>query len=430
MSDLHIDQIKIGLQDVKIYNIKAVNFSFSDGDLFFNYLESLMHSKCIVFIEDNLEKFGVIKNLQSGFRPLECLADSITNCVVLEKSKLTKSIKYYSEYKYIVIPKGLYFYIQSKLNLHDKGKYLGISSFKVYKGDFKAYKHFFNCKVNIGDFKELNNENKLTCYSYFQVGITLGSIHSDSIIHGDSHPSNYIVRSEDGKAVIIDYGEIRMLYRTLKSEVCATDLIPLLSNLPHPEAWSYFKAGYISKYGDKARFVINHIEFGDELIWLHYSNLKQYGKAIEILREKLKASKELGFEDSSINNNLGYLYAEYGQYDLAIESYKKATENLTNKSSVFDKMSIFNLARAYYRKKDWLSAAKYFEEIANSESEDQNEIEMLGLTKLHLIKIAIKMDEIEKAKSLFSNLELFLINRICNRIEPKELQLIKNELYK
>ena len=83
-------------------------------------------------------------------------------------------------------------------------------------------------------------------------------------------------------------------------------------------------------------------------------------KAIEEFKEAVSLDKNY----SEAHNYLGTLYSDSGLWDKAIEEYKKALNNYLYDTP---SMALYNMAWAYYSKKDYKAALDKYQEALNTD---------------------------------------------------------------
>lgn len=79
---------------------------------------------------------------------------------------------------------------------------------------------------------------------------------------------------------------------------------------------------------------------------------------------ELQRSLALDPNDPDVNNHLGAIYLEKGRWDDAIASFKKALANILYDTP---SLSLYNMGRAYYEKREYDLAMKYYAEAAAKE---------------------------------------------------------------
>jgi type IV pilus assembly protein PilF len=91
------------------------------------------------------------------------------------------------------------------------------------------------------------------------------------------------------------------------------------------------------------------------LLGITYHRMKLSDKAIAEFQRALA----LKSDDSESHNYLGVIYLEMGRWDDAIASFKRALLNVLNDTP---SVSLYNLGRAYYEKRDYDVALKYYQD--------------------------------------------------------------------
>ena len=97
----------------------------------------------------------------------------------------------------------------------------------------------------------------------------------------------------------------------------------------------------------------------------YYLGMSYHGKgmkdkAIEEFKEAISLDKNY----SEAHNYLGTLYSDSGLWDKAIEEYKKALNNYLYDTP---SMALYNMAWAYYSKKDYKAALDKYQEALNTD---------------------------------------------------------------
>jgi len=95
----------------------------------------------------------------------------------------------------------------------------------------------------------------------------------------------------------------------------------------------------------------------------YYLGMSYHGKGMkEKAIEEFKEAISLDKNYSEAHNYLGTLYADSGQWDKAIEQYQQALNNYLYDTP---SMALFNMAWAYYSKKDYKTALDKYQEALN-----------------------------------------------------------------
>lgn len=126
---------------------------------------------------------------------------------------------------------------------------------------------------------------------------------------------------------------------------------------------------------------------------IFYFNKKKYDMAID----HYKKCMELRPDFASVRNNIGLAYLNKGDYDMAISFFKGLPDNYVYATPHYP---LFNMGQAYYYKKDYKTAEKYFQEALEIEPEYIIAIHWLGRTELELGKTSDAVKSLNKAISI------------------------------
>ena len=99
---------------------------------------------------------------------------------------------------------------------------------------------------------------------------------------------------------------------------------------------------------------------------IHYFlGIAYHGKGMrDMAVEEFKEAISLQDDYSEAHNYLGTLYSDSGLWDKAIEEYKKALNNYLYDTP---SMALYNMAWAYYSKKDYKAALDKYQEALNTD---------------------------------------------------------------
>jgi type IV pilus assembly protein PilF len=97
----------------------------------------------------------------------------------------------------------------------------------------------------------------------------------------------------------------------------------------------------------------------------YYLGMSYHGKGMKDKAiEEFKEAVSLDKNYSEAHNYLGTLYSDSGLWDKAIEEYKKALSNYLYDTP---SMALYNMAWAYYSKKDYKAALDKYQEALNTD---------------------------------------------------------------
>jgi len=126
---------------------------------------------------------------------------------------------------------------------------------------------------------------------------------------------------------------------------------------------------------------------------IFYFNKEKYDMAID----HYKKCMELKPDFASVRNNIGLAYLKKGDYDTAISFFEGLPDNYVYATPHYP---LFNLGQAYYYKKDYKAAEKYFHEALEMEPKYVIAIHWLGRTQLELGKTFDAVKSLNKAISI------------------------------
>ncbi len=142
---------------------------------------------------------------------------------------------------------------------------------------------------------------------------------------------------------------------------------------------------------------------GSNNLGIIFQTKGEYDKAIELYRKSLKISEEIGDKQGIADaiNNLGTFYYNKGEYDKAIELYQK---RLQISEEIGDKLSIgmvsANLGNVYYDKGEFDKAIELYQKRLQI-SEEIGDKRGIGIANLNLGGIYYVKGEYGKATELF-----------------------------
>ena len=139
----------------------------------------------------------------------------------------------------------------------------------------------------------------------------------------------------------------------------------------------------------------------------------------EDVKEALKylnKAKDLGKDDAWINRQFGFAYSQLGEYEKAISSFKKARELGAN-----DSWLLYQLGLA-------LKEYGNIEEAINIFKEEIEITDYKGFGDLQLAWCYALIDEKEKAKEYFENVDKYLVSSLEKDKELKKDYNIVKEL--
>ncbi len=123
---------------------------------------------------------------------------------------------------------------------------------------------------------------------------------------------------------------------------------------------------------------------------IFYFNKEKYDLSIDHYKKCL----ELKPDFTSVRNNIGLAYLKKGDYDSAISFFESLNDNFVYATPHYP---LFNLGQAYYYKKEYKTAEKYFQQALEIEPEYVIAIHWLGRTQLELGKTADAITSLNKA---------------------------------
>ena len=171
-------------------------------------------------------------------------------------------------------------------------------------------------------------------------------------------------------------------------------------------AWLYDKIGVFDVAEELLK---NIISLGRDDAWLN----SQIGWNLleEDVKEALKylnKAKDLGKDDAWINRQFGFAYSQLGEYEKAISSFKKARELGAN-----DSWLLYQLGLA-------LKEYGNIEEAINIFKEEIEITDYKGFGDLQLAWCYALIDEKEKAKEYFKNVDKYLSSSLKNDEELRK----------
>jgi tetratricopeptide (TPR) repeat protein len=122
-----------------------------------------------------------------------------------------------------------------------------------------------------------------------------------------------------------------------------------------------------------------------------------YKKRPDLAIPRFKKALALKDDYSPARNNLGNAYAEKREWDKAIEQYKIVTEDLLYGTPQY---AFSNLGLAYYEKKDYRLAEKYFLESLDVQKDFSAALYGLGKTYMTMGRVTDAIIKLEKAAQI------------------------------
>lgn len=145
-------------------------------------------------------------------------------------------------------------------------------------------------------------------------------------------------------------------------------------------------------------------------------------KALEYYRKAQKIAERIGNQEIICNiwNNKGAIYRIMGNYDKAIEFFKKSIDN-NNDSKLSVANGLNNISNAYVAKKEYKNAQFHIEK-ANNIYKSLNNLNGIMLSEYNLADIFIRTHEFEDAEKL-------LLKAIEFYSKTDNLQMLKNSYF-
>ena len=148
----------------------------------------------------------------------------------------------------------------------------------------------------------------------------------------------------------------------------------------------------------------------NDKIFLNSEIAYWYGELrdVENALKHLYIAKDLGKDDAWINRQFGFAYSQLGEYEKAISSFKKARELGAN-----DSWLLYQLGLA-------LKEYANIEEAINIFKEEIEITDYKGFGDLQLAWCYALIDEKEKAKEYFKNVDKYLSSSLKNDEELRK----------
>ncbi len=103
------------------------------------------------------------------------------------------------------------------------------------------------------------NNREINSGLMWDAGVLIGRLHRAGVVHGDPHPSNFILRNN--KLILIDFG-LSFWSKSIKEQVYDIDVMyrSLNSIIPREldTLFNSFKEGYISEYSRGKLVILEH----------------------------------------------------------------------------------------------------------------------------------------------------------------------------
>jgi len=125
-------------------------------------------------------------------------------------------------------------------------------------------------------------------------------------------------------------------------------------------------------------------------IGLVYYYRERYDQAIQYFEKAIRLKPDY----APAINSLGNAYLEKGDWDNAIETYRKIVEDVFYGTPHF---AVTNMALAYYQKKEYAQAEKYFLEALKLNPDFANALGGLGMTYTAMGRYADAVQKLERA---------------------------------
>lgn len=125
-------------------------------------------------------------------------------------------------------------------------------------------------------------------------------------------------------------------------------------------------------------------------IGLVYFYRERYDQAIQYFEKAIRLKPDY----APAVNSLGNAYLEKGEWDNAIEAYRKIVEDVFYGTPHF---AVSNMALAYYQKKEYPQAEKYFLEALKLKPDFTNALGGLGMTYIAMGRHADAVQKLERA---------------------------------
>ncbi len=127
----------------------------------------------------------------------------------------------------------------------------------------------------------------------------------------------------------------------------------------------------------------------------------------ELAIEHFKKALEINPDYAPAKNNLGTVYLDKGEWDTAIKYFKAVSKNLLYATP---HLPLANLGWAYYNKKEYLLAEKYYRESLDLKPKFINAMRGLGLTYMAMGRIDDAVKILESAVKDYPNVALLYLD--------------------